>query len=150
MNEHWMNEQLIGINCLQKNDGTIIIFNCFSYSTENKKQHFCVPVCDTTVESIEKYNDDIWTYFEKFSNEIIIDNKFKIYGGEGSMGNEGFIACVDLSDNLLWAIFLTDSNPFYKIEFENNQILAYSSNNLLYKINFSHPERIDIEYKEWS
>ena len=150
MNEHWLNDELIGISCVQKNDGKIIILNCFSYTIDGKKTHLSMPICETTIESVEKYNEDIWTQFEKFSNEIIVDNKFKIFGGEGSMGNEGFIACTDLNNDFIWAIFLTDSNPFYKIEFQENEILAYSSSNLLYKINFLEPEKIKIENKEWT
>lgn len=149
MLEHWLNEELIGINSLQKNNGEIIILNCYNVNNANKPLYYSFPVCETTLESLEKFNSDIWTTFEVLSNRLEINNEFIVFGGEGGMGNEGFIACTDSSNNFLWALFFTDSNPFYKIEFNDNEIYAYSSNNLQYKVNLTHPEIITIETKEW-
>ena len=149
MLEHWLNEELIGINCLQKNNGEIILLNCFITNHENRPLYFAIPICETNIGSIEKFNPDIWTTFDILSNGIEINNKYIVFGGEGGMGNEGFIACTDFANNFLWAIFFTDSNPFYKIEFNNDEIYAYSSNNLLYKVNLTNPEIIEIEQNEW-
>ncbi|WP_136668193.1 hypothetical protein [Flavobacterium sp. H122] len=150
INEHWLNEELIGIDCVQKNNGEIIILNCYSFTNNNVKQSFATPICDTTIDSLEKYNSDIWTSFEVLSNRVEINNEFIVLGGEGAMGNEGFVACTDINDNFIWGAFFTNSNPFYKIEVENNTVFAFSSNNLLFKIDLFNPEKISIENKEWS
>lgn len=149
MLEHWSNEELIGINCLQRNNGEIILLNCFNTNHENQTSYFAFPICETNVDSIEKFNPDIWTSFEILSNRIEINDEYILFGGEGGMGNEGFIACTDYDNNFLWAIFFTDSNPFYRMEFKNDEVYAYSSNNLLYKVNLANPEIIKIEQKEW-
>jgi hypothetical protein len=124
--EHWSNEELIGINSLQKNNGEIIILNSCKVISTDYVSYYSSPLCLTTIESLEKFNSDIWTTFEVFSNRLEINNEYIVFGGEGGMGNEGFIACTDKFDNFLWALFFTDSNPFYKIEFGNNEIHAYS------------------------
>ncbi len=149
MLEHWLNEELIGINSLQKSNGEIIVLNCYNVTNKNNPLYYSFPLCETTIESLEKFNPDIWTTFEVLSNRIEINNEYIVFDGEGGMGNEGFIACTDSSNNFLWALFFTDSNPFYKIEFNNNEIYAYSSNSLLYKVNLTNPEIIAIEQKEW-
>lgn len=147
--DHWLNEELIGINSLQKNNGEIIILNCYNVNNMNNVSYYSFPLCETTIESLEKFNPDIWTTFEVFSNRLEINNEYVVFGGEGGMGNEGFIACTDKSNDFLWALFFTDSNPFYKIEFNNNEIHAYSSSNLKYRINLINPEIIVIEQKDW-
>lgn len=147
--EHWSNEELIGIDSLQKNNGEIIILNSFNVSNTDNISYYSSPLCLTTVESLEKFNSDIWTSFEVFSNRLEINDEYVVFGGEGGMGNEGFIACTDKSNDFLWALFFTDSNPFYKIEFDHNEIHAYSSSNLKYRANLDYREIILIEQKDW-
>ena len=97
--------------------------------------------------SLEKYNDDIWSEVD-ISTEKIHYNNDIIFGGEGSMGNEGFIACTDKNNVLNWAIYFTNSNPFYKIEMIDDKICAYSSYDLVYQIDIQNLEKITIEHKE--
>lgn len=149
MLEHWSNEELIGINSLQKCNGEIIILNCYKVNNLNNPLYYSFPLCETTIESLEKFNTDIWTTFDVLSNRIEINNEYIVFGGEGGMGNEGFIACTDCSNNFLWALFFTDSNPFYKIELVNNEIHAFSSYDLVYKIDLKDPKNINISHCIW-
>lgn len=53
--EHWSNEELIGIDSLQKNNGEIIILNSFNVSNTDNISYYSSPLCLTTVESLEKF-----------------------------------------------------------------------------------------------
>jgi hypothetical protein len=145
---HWNQNELIGIDCILKNDETVIILNCYSVGQGENKKHYVFPLCETTVQSLEKYNDDIWSEFDIFTEKMPYNDDI-IFGGEGSMGNEGFIACTDKNNSLNWAIFFVNSNPFYKIEIIDNIIYAYSSLDLVYKVDIHNLEKITIEYQEW-
>lgn len=123
---HWHSEErrLPGINCIVFPDGNITILNCCSlYDPNNgKKEFFCRPLCDTTIDSIEKYDAAYWTLVDEWSG---IDYRGgRIYGGDGQMGNEGFIACVDSKDDLLWGIFFENSNPIKSLAIKDDTLIA--------------------------
>lgn len=145
---HWNQNELIGLDCILKNDGTVIMLNCYSVGQGENKKHYVFPLCETTVHSLEKYNDDVWSAFDIFSEKIHHEDDI-IFGGEGSMGNEGFIARTTKDNVLKWAIYFTNSNPFYKIKIINDIIYAYSSLDLVYKVDIHNLEKITIEYQEW-
>lgn len=147
MRDHWNSEELIGINCLIRNDESVVILNCYSVQEEESKQHYCFPLCETTTKSLERYDVDIWTKFQVFTE--ITYEEFTYVGGEGAMGNEGFIACLN-SDRLpIWALFFENSNPFYKLEIVNNSLEAITSLDLKYQVDIELPERIKISYCQW-
>lgn len=148
MREHWDKEELIGINSLIRNDGSVVILNCYSVFSENTKTHHCFPVCETTTESLEKYNDDIWSQFQIFTE--IATNDFIYVGGEGAMGNEGILACLDKDKSPIWALFFENSNPFYKLEIVGGLLEAVTSLDLKYQINLEFPEKIKISHCEWT
>jgi hypothetical protein len=145
---HWSQNELIGIDCILKNDGTVIILNCYSVGQGENKKHNVFPVCETNVHSLEKYNDDIWSEVDIFTEKVSYNDAI-FFGGEGSMGNEGFIACTDKDNGLNWAIFFVNSNPFYKIEIIEDIIYAYSSLDLVYQVDIHSLEKITIEHKVW-
>jgi hypothetical protein len=138
-----------GINCFANNKGEVILLNCLSFIKDNEKSNFCVPLCDTKIENLEKYNNDLWTQFDVFTNKVETDNGDIIFGGEGEMGNEGFVVCTNKNNEFIWSLFFLNSNPFYKIELINNEVHAFSSHDLVYKINLNNPENITISHCEW-
>ncbi len=146
---HWEEQELLGIDCLQRADDSVIILNCYSVKQEEEYVFYSFPLCETTVQSLEKYNDDLWTEVQVLTQKHHISSENFIVGGEGGMGNEGFIACLDRNNKLHWALFFTDSNPFYEIEIENNLINAFTSKNRKYQINTKNPELVNITYYEW-
>lgn len=144
--KHWFRNELPGLDCIVKGDGSIIIFNFYKTIQDNKIHYYFSPLCDTTIESLEKYNDDIWTEIEVNSNQKALPNGEAFLCGEGGMGNEGFIACVARDkQTLIWALFCTGSNPFQRIELGGYKITAYSTNNYKFIIDIDKPENIKIE-----
>ncbi|SDG05881.1 hypothetical protein [Chitinophaga filiformis] len=147
--EHWNNDELPGIDAIVFADGTVIILDFYAVSTESGgKLHYVSPLCETTLKSVEKYNDDVWTQIERHPATLTLPDGKKVYFGEGGMGNEGFIALTENDDQLIWALFSSATNPFTKAEFVNGKIRAYSTYDLYYNIDILAPERIVIEAAE--
>jgi len=142
--EHWQNKELLGYDSIVLGSGEVIIMSGYSVIDGTKKSYFINAVCDTTVESIEKYNDDPWVEITIHPQHIKLENGDTIYCGEGSMGNEGFVALEDKDGNLKWAFFSTQSNPFVGIDLMNDTIRAHSTYERYYNINLLSPENIKI------
>ncbi|WP_138751367.1 hypothetical protein [Paenibacillus sinopodophylli] len=124
--EHWnlVERELPGINCIIFPDGVLTLLNCYSIYDPNTKERkkICSPLCDTTIDSIAKYNVECWTIVDAW---VSIDyQNGKIYGGDGQMGNEGYIACTDAEDRLVWGIFFENSNPIKSLEIKDNILIA--------------------------
>ncbi|WP_082560379.1 hypothetical protein [Paenibacillus sp. Root52] len=124
--KHWSAEQreLPGLNCIAFSNGNIIMLNVETYydPNNNERRIYCSPLCDTTIESVEKYNADCWTMVDPWTS--INYQGGKIYGGDGQMGNEGYIACTDADDNLVWGIFLDATNPIKQLSIQDTTLTA--------------------------
>lgn len=142
---NWIKNSLPGIDGIVFSSGKVIIMDFYEVinSYNDTKKYFINPLCETTLESILYFNDDIWCEIQKNPKEQIYNDRIFICG-EGSMGNEGFIANTNKNNTLLWAFFSTSSNPFYKIELENDILKAYSTHDLIYYININKPEKITV------
>lgn len=131
--EHWNLEkhELPGMNCIVFPNGNVTILNCYSTYNPNSKESnfFCSPLCDTTIESIAKYNVEYWTVVDEWVSMDYQDGK--IYGGDGQMGNEGFIACTDAEDRLVWGMFFENSNPIKNLEIKDNILIAINEHSEL-------------------
>jgi hypothetical protein len=95
---HWNKEQpeLPGFDCIVYANGDVTVLNCYSLtdSQTQERELFCRPRCDTTIESLEKYGAADWTSAGEWTR---IEHEGKIFvGGDGGMGNMGFIAHVDI------------------------------------------------------
>ena len=75
--------------------------------------------------------------------------EFIYVGGEGAMGNEGFIACLNSDRSPIWALFFENSNPFYQLEIVNGSLEAITSLDLKYQVDIEFPERIKISHCQW-
>ena len=130
--EHWSAEQreLPGMNCIAFADGTVTILDIEHISTRTTMSVLCLfPLCDTTIDSITKYNPDCWTMVDAWTS---VDYQGqKIVGGDGQMGNEGFIACTDAQDCLVWAMFFEDTNPIKKLSVNGNTLIAINEHDEL-------------------
>ncbi|WP_338551407.1 hypothetical protein [Paenibacillus sp. KS-LC4] len=131
--EHWNSEkhELPGMNGILFPNGTITILNTYSTYNPNTKESelFCSPLCDTTIESIEKYNNESWTVVDEW---VSMDYQGgKILGGDGQMGNEGFIACTDAEDQLVWGMFFENTNPIKSLELKENILIAINEHSEL-------------------
>ncbi|WP_285398408.1 hypothetical protein [Lysinibacillus sp. fls2-241-R2A-57] len=141
---NWKNNQLPGVDGIICISGKVIIMDSYEVIDGNTSKYFINPICETSLESIMSFNEDIWCEIEKHPQVQQHNDKIFICG-EGGMGNEGFIANVDMNNNLIWAFFSTDSNPFNKLELEDNLLKAYSTSGLIYVININKPEEMTIK-----
>lgn len=141
--EHWLNSELPGINCLVFSDGSATLLNIYTVNDNAIKKQYAFPVCDTTIESLYIYNDDIWTEIEKSPNDLLLAENVRIVCGEGGMGNEGFVAKIK-GGHLVWALFSTESNPFIRLEATETSVKAYSNTSICYEIDIEDPRQIRI------
>jgi hypothetical protein len=109
----------------------VTVLDCYSLtdSQTNKRELFCHPRCDTTIESLEKYDAADWTSSDEWTR---IEHEGKIYiGGGGGMGNMGFIAHIDDAGGLIWAIFFWNSNPIRELAVKGNLLSAVNEHSEL-------------------
>jgi hypothetical protein len=122
--EHWRERKLPNFDCVVYPDGTVTVLDCYSLqnSQTKKRELFCRPLCDTTIESVNGYNPEAWTCVDEWTR-IACDGG-SLIGGDGAMGNMGFIARVDVRDALLWAIFFYNSNPIRELSVDGSKLTA--------------------------
>ncbi|WP_217603413.1 hypothetical protein [Chitinophaga sp. GbtcB8] len=142
--QNWRKQILLGCEGIVFNDGNIIILDFYTTISNTQRSYYISPICDTTLSSIEKYNNDPWVEVTIHPQHIKLENGDTIYCGEGGMGNEGFVAMEDKDGNLKWAFFSTQSNPFVGIDLMNDTIRAHSTYDRYYDINLLSPENIKI------
>jgi len=129
--QHWENKKLPGLDCILYPDGSVVILNLYSTinSQGGDKKVYISPLCDSTIQSVEKYLPDIWIDIEVNPHHLILPNGDTIKCGEGCMGNEGFVCCEDASGKLKWAFFCGSLNPFCEPEMETATSIRVSTTN---------------------
>ena len=144
-NWHGKKRKLPGIDSISYPDGRVTILNfCSLYDSATKKRElFCAPLCDTNIESIEKYNAAYWTVVDEWASIPYMGGK--IYGGDGAMGNEGFIAYADAEDNLVWGMFFESTNPIKNLEIKGSTLVAINEHDeLQLEINLDNLSEIKV------
>ncbi|AWK06982.1 hypothetical protein HYN56_23220 [Flavobacterium crocinum] len=108
-------------------NGDIIIANTYRLiDTENNtSKRYWSPLCDTTIESVEKYEGNAWVCVDIFNGEINYGNG-KIVFGDGGMGSDGFVAHIDENGDLIWGIFFTFSNPIISAKIIEDKLICMS------------------------
>lgn len=147
--EKWKQGFLPGFDCITYGNGTFTIANaCSVYDPNNgETKQYWSPLCDTTFDSIVKYNDDIWTEIGIFHGAFEYENQ-KFVFGDGAMGNEGYVASTSLSGNLNWAIFFTFSNPIHKAEVINNHLICSGDTGCIIDIDLNTITNIKITQQD--
>lgn len=128
INKIWKTEEkkLPCTNCIVFGNDNVIILDFVTYYESNTKKSSAEvsPLCDTTISSILKYNPcENWVWVDIW-NELIADGKQKFVCGEGSYGNEGFVACEDLEENLIWGMFFDQTNPIAELKIIDNTLIG--------------------------
>lgn len=144
--DKWKQGYLPGHDCITYGNGTLVIANTYHViDTETKKRkQFWFPLCDTTLEGIQKYDEDIWTAIDIYHGAITYGNQ-KIVFGDGGMGNEGYVASTDsISGYLNWAIFFTFSNPICRVEIKNEHLICYGDTGTIIDVNLNEITQINI------
>jgi len=143
---------LPGRNCILYPDGTVVVLSLYSSINADgtDKRIYISPVCDTTVQSLEKYDNDLWRDIEVHPCHFVLPNGDCIKFGEGCMGEEGFVCCEDASGKLKWAFFCGSLNPFCDAELETaNSIRVYSTNKYTMVIDLERPWKISSITNGW-
>ncbi|QKX04046.1 hypothetical protein HN014_03705 [Aquimarina sp. TRL1] len=143
--EKWKQGYLPGFDCIVMGEGDFIIGNVYSTYDPNtgETKQYWAPLCDTTLEGIEKYDDDIWTEIDIFHGAFEYENQ-KIVFGDGAMGNEGYVASTTRNGDLNWAIFFTFSNPIYKAEVIDKHLICYGNTGTIIDIDLKKITKIKV------
>ncbi len=150
--EKWKQGYLPGFDCITYGNGTMTIANTYTviHTETNKSKRYWFPLCDTTLEGIQKYDEDIWTECDIFHGAFEYKNQ-KFVFGDGAMGNEGYIASTTLAGELNWAIFFTFSNPINKAEVIDKHLICYGDTGAIIKMDLNNITKIKvIQENDWS
>ncbi|MBG2711788.1 hypothetical protein I4558_14205 [Proteus mirabilis] len=135
----WLNNQLIGLDLIYDCSGLIRFIDIdfiknpqLTYSYQ--KEYFLLYEGDTTLNTLLKDNDDIWSEIQ-INNKVFVDDKHIVLCGEGEMGNDGFIVKTDINNNIKWFLHSTTSNPFINIKQKENDIYIQSTSNFYIVLN---------------
>ena len=143
----WKNDRAIGYDCIAFGDGRIVIANTYDVVLTETKEHkrYWFPLCDTTLEGIEKYDEDIWTCVDVFHGSFSHAGQTFVFG-DGAMGNEGFVASVDADGNLNWSIFFTFSNPIVGAEIDGEHLVCFGETGTVVRIDLRELTQIDVRF----
>ncbi|MCD8042775.1 MAG: hypothetical protein LUH10_06885 [Tannerellaceae bacterium] len=144
--EKWKQGFLPGGNILLYADGSVVYLNYYeSYNPNNgERKRYCSPVCDTTIISLEKYDNDIWVKSDIMLNSSLSYKEGFIHGCDGSWGSDGFIVYTDTGNQLIWAYCFEFSNPIVKMELEESLLTCYSDNETVVTIDLDNPVKIKV------
>lgn len=148
--QKWRESYVLGYDCIAFGDGRVVFANAYSsYNPNNgETKVYWTPLCDTTVESILRYNDDIWTEVDIFRDPFEFGGQ-KIVFGDGGMGNEGYVASVTADNQLNWSLFFTNSNPIIGAHIEDRTIIAKGETGFIAHINIDNPADISITHENF-
>lgn len=156
MNHHpiiqqkWREGFVLGYDCIAYGDGSLVFANAYSMYDPNTHEttFYWTPLCDTTVESILKYNDDIWTEAGIFDGPFEFEGQ-RIVFGDGAMGNEGYVSSTTLEGHLNWSLFFTNSNPIMRAYMEGRTIVAKGETGFIAQINIDNPADISVTHENF-
>ena len=111
-------------NSLVFPNGKLVILriNMFIHSGTGERDYVCSPLCDTTIDSVEAYDEECWVTVDPWVSIDVPQGRF--VGGDGTMGNEGFIAHTDKQDQLIWGLFFEQTNPIKQLFVEGHTLRA--------------------------
>jgi len=140
----WKNGRVLGFNCIAFGDGRVVVANAYAVPTETKtRKQYWFPLCDTTLDGLEKYDDDIWTEVQIYHGSFEHDEQTFVFG-DGAMGNEGFVASVDAEGILNWSIFFTFSNPIIRAEIDGQDLVCFGDTGTVIRIDLGELTKIDV------
>ncbi len=145
----WKEGFVVGYDCIAYGSGKITIANIYSeIETETKQYKYSwVPLCDTTLEGLEKYEEDIWTPIDIYRGSFTHKSKTIVFG-DGAMGNEGFVASINEDKSLEWSIFFTFSNPIIKAEVDDNELICQGDGGVKIIIDLNDLTKIKVDCPE--
>ena len=145
----WREGYVVGHDCIAFGDGRVVIASTGSmYDPNNgETEHFWVPLCDTTLTGMQKYQEDLWTEVDIWHGPFEFENQ-KIVFGDGGMGNEGYVASVGADNTLNWSMFFTFSNPINKAEMVDRQLICYGDTGMVITIDIDELTKVKVKFDD--
>lgn len=99
----------------------------------------------TSIDNLEKEGKLWWSNCAILDEYVNETGSIKVFCGEGSHGSDGFVSVMDLKKGkVVWVAYFTSSNPFYKVTTKEEQVIAVSSLDCVWKFNLDRPFVIEI------
>lgn len=143
----WAEEKVLQVDGIIFGSGDIILMNCISLlNPKSGRSSISVsPLARSTVASVLEFDPDPWTYVTILSTFDWPAKGRRLFCGEGSMGNEGFVAVVDASSGQVqWIAFSTCSNPFLRVFATDENVVAENNHGHLWIFPYAFPERVRV------
>lgn len=127
----WNKELILGVDALLFKNGTVYLTeievetDVLAIRTFGKRYSLAFHGKRKIGELLNE-NSDVWSEIQVYGEVPLLEDSKLIYG-EGEMGNEGFIACINPDNQMEWSFFSTKSNPFIESNQENGKIQIFSS-----------------------
>ena len=101
-------------------------------------------VCETSIDSYFKFNSlEMVTSIEIFKE--FVGDEYKVEVGEGGFGSDGIVILSGLAKgDIIWMLFLSNSNPFENAIFNRDYLEVKSTNGMRLSININSPEIINV------
>lgn len=141
----WRDGYVLGYDCIAYGDGRVVIADSYSMHDPNTKTttHHWSPLCDTSLEAMAKYNDDIWTEVDIFHTPFAFEGQTIVHG-DGGMGNEGYVASIGPDNTLNWSLFFTFSNPIMKAEIVDRELICTAEWGVIIRINIDDLTKVSV------
>jgi hypothetical protein len=99
----------------------------------------------TSIDDLEKDGELWWCNCAILDEYVDETDSIKVFCGEGSHGSDGFVSVMDLKkEKVVWVAYFTSSNPFYKVTIKEEQVIAVSTLDCVWKFNLDRPFVIEI------
>ncbi|WP_144370138.1 hypothetical protein [Myxococcus stipitatus] len=144
----WQSSEVLQIDGILFGAGELILMDYTVVMDSGTKQEdvFVSPIARSSLQSVLEFNDDPWVSVTSLGSCEWPERGERLFCGEGSMGNEGFVAsCATSSGQLRWVAFFTRSNPFLSVRVVDGFIVATSSHWKTWSFPPEHPERVRVE-----
>ncbi|MDC0711450.1 hypothetical protein POL68_23465 [Stigmatella sp. ncwal1] len=144
--EKWKDELCPGVNGVLFSDGELILMECVLLMHERGAQVRVRPLARSTLRSALEFNENLWAFITELASYSWAEGNIRLSCGEGSMGSDGYVAAVRISDDrLVWAAFFDCSNPFEEIKVVNGEVVVVSTYGHRWSFPIEHPERVMVQ-----
>lgn len=104
---------------------------------------------ETKLEALMAQSEVLWACYDELHSIDISFAGIRIACGEGSWGEDGYIAAIETKKNLLqWVGFFDYTNPFIGLKLQNNSVVATNNLGVMWRFQPEYPELITIVESE--
>lgn len=92
-----------------------------------------------SLEAFTSHYPDMITVIDTTLEKALPDGSGYLCCGEGSYGSEGFFGRIDQCRDLVWVVYLENSNPFISARIDGSSVAFTSSAGVTIKVNLGSP-----------